>query len=271
MIGVTAASLAAALVGCQHFVARQSELPSQTMLIHDQLVIYTDFPLPPKHRMLEELADERRELLSKLALPPSEEPIHVYLFETNEAFRKFIARFYPNFPDRRAFFMQSDTRLAVYAHWGDRIAEDLRHEVAHGYLHSVVPHIALWLDEGLAEYAETPPGTAGINAAHVQSLAEELAAGRWRPHLERLEQLDNMAGMSQLEYAEAWAWVHWMLEDSQLTRDELRAHLDDVREGRETPPLSVRLREQIESPEASLVEHVRLLAEQTPHRSKAGL
>ena len=53
---------------------------------------------------------------------------------------------------RRAFFVETDTQLSVYAQWGDRVAEDLRHEVTHGYLHAVVPNVPLWIDEGLAEF-----------------------------------------------------------------------------------------------------------------------
>ncbi len=55
----------------------------------------------------------------------------------------------PSFPARRAFFVETDTRLAVYAYWGDRIAEDLRHEVAHGYLHACVPADSALAGRGL--------------------------------------------------------------------------------------------------------------------------
>ena len=77
------------------------------------------------------------------------------------AIGEYLTRNFPSVPSRRAFFLETDTRLAVYAHWSDRVAEDLRHEVAHGYLHSVVPGLPLWLDEGLAEYFEVPRGQNG--------------------------------------------------------------------------------------------------------------
>ena len=91
--------------------------------------------------MFEELTAQRPDLCHRLALPCSDEPIHVYLFETAERFPGFIKLHHPEFPDRRAFFVETDARLLVYAQWGDRVAEDLRHEVAHGYLHSVVPNV----------------------------------------------------------------------------------------------------------------------------------
>ena len=57
---------------------------------------------------------------------------------TNPLLQSFSAISQP-----RAFFVESDTRLNIYAYWGDRVAEDLRHEVTHGYLHAMVPHSAL--------------------------------------------------------------------------------------------------------------------------------
>ena len=83
--------------------------------------------------------------------------------------RSFFRDRYPDFPKRRAFFVETDTQLAVYAQWGDRVAEDLRHEVAHGYLHAIVPSIPLWLDEGLAEYFEVPRGQNGLNRTRRRS------------------------------------------------------------------------------------------------------
>ena len=108
----------------------------------------------------------------------------MYLFPTAERFESFMHVRYPDLPLRRAFFVESDTRLMVYAYWGDRVAEDLRHEVAHGYLHGVVPRLPLWLDEGLAEYFEVPPGMAGLNRPHVELLADA-ATHDWRPNLPR--------------------------------------------------------------------------------------
>ena len=130
-------------------------LPDRHDVFLDQLVVHSNFELPGQHRLLQELNAQRTDLSSKLALPISDEPVHVYLFADAERFGQFMQRRYPNFPQRRAFFVETDTKLAVYAHWGDRVAEDLRHEVAHGYLHAVVQNLPLWLDEGLAEYFES--------------------------------------------------------------------------------------------------------------------
>jgi hypothetical protein len=246
--------------GCTGFERRPSTLPLKNTLVFDPLIVHSDFNLPPRHRLLEELVQERTELLTKLQLPKSDEPVNVYLFETEERFREFIKRDYPDFPNRRAFFVETDTRLAVYAQWGDHIAEDLRHEVAHGYLHSVVPNLPLWLDEGLAEYAEVPRGHGGVNRPHLQLLLEKLASFGWKPDLPRLERLTSAAEMTQLDYAEAWAWVHWLMETDPARRQIVHGYLEELRTVEVIPPFSVRLRGWFPQPDPLLVAHLRALA-----------
>src|SRR4029078_10796938 len=110
--------------GCAWFITKTLALPCRNVIVLDQLFVYSDFGLPPRHRLLDEVAAQRGELFQRLNLPASDEPVYVYLFESEERFNAFIKSQYPDFPARRAFFVESDTRLAVYAHWGDRVAED---------------------------------------------------------------------------------------------------------------------------------------------------
>ena len=248
------------LPGCTSLSSRPSALPLKHTLVLDPLVVYSDFALPPHHRLLEELVLERNELLAKLQLPKSEELLNVYLFDNEERFREFIRQYYPGFPQRRAFFVESDTRLAVYAQWGDRVAEDLRHEVAHGYLHSVVPNLPLWLDEGLAEYAEVPRGHAGLNRPHLTLLLDKLASFGWKPDLSRLERLISASEMTQLDYAEAWAWTHWLMESDSARRQIVQGYLEELRKGEVVPPFSVRLHGWFAQPEPLLISHLRTLA-----------
>ncbi|HUY36139.1 MAG TPA: hypothetical protein VMV69_25595 [Pirellulales bacterium] len=250
-----------AFSGCANWLAPRPALPARHTLVLDPLIVYSDFPLPPHHRLLDDVAAERGDLMSKLNLPKSEESIHVYLFDTEATFQAFVGQHFPEFPARRAFFVESDTRLAVYAHWGDRVSEDLRHEVAHGYLHAVVPQLPLWLDEGLAEYAEVPRGDAGVNRPHVNLLAARLAGDVWRPNLERLERLHLVADMTQLDYAESWAWVHLLMETDPARRELLQAYVQSLRRDGKAPPLSARLRPWFPQLDAMLADHIHALAE----------
>jgi hypothetical protein len=129
--------------------------------------------------------------------------------------------------------------------------------VAHGYLHSVVPRLPLWLDEGLAEYFEVPRGLDGVNRAHVVALTAESEKG-WRPNLERLEHLLTTAELQQGDYAESWAWVHFLL-DKPERRQILQVYLRGLGKPQSLEPLSVQVRRAVPQADKQLVEHVQVL------------
>lgn len=218
-----------------------AELPRRSEVLAGQLVIRADFPLAEQHRLVRELEALRIDVSQGLDLPVSDEPVYLYLFENHERYDAFAGRYFPGFPVRRAFFIETDTRLAVFAPWQDRIAEDLRHETTHGYVHAVVPGVPLWLDEGIAEYFELPRGEHGRHEDHIAQLAGRLLEGTWRIDLLRLESLQTAGELTQDHYAEAWLWVHWMLHSSPARRKVLQDYLADLRRDGQTAPLSVRL------------------------------
>jgi hypothetical protein len=217
-------------------------LPSRSEIVAGQLVIHTDFPLAEQHRIVRELESLRADVSQQLGLPISDEPVHLYLFENKDRYDAFAARQFPGFPSRRAFFVETDTTLSVFAVWQDRIAEDLRHETTHGYVHAVVPTIPLWLDEGVAEFFELPRSEQGVHAAHVAHLSGRLLEGTWRPDIDRMEALASAGELSQDHYAEAWCWTHWLLNTTPQRRRLLQDYLTDVRRDVKTAPLSSRLR-----------------------------
>jgi hypothetical protein len=249
------------LAGCMTLQRMQGHpagsLPADHLLMLGQLVVHSDFPLPEDHRLLLELQSLRGDVLSVLALPESREPIQVYLFETTEDLQRFARARYPNFPDRRAFFMESDTRLAVYAFWGDRVAEDLRHEVAHGYLHASVPRVPLWLDEGLAEYFEVSRGEHGLNRRHVEELRAALAVGQWKPDLARLKNLGDGSTMTQLDYAESWLWAHWLIHGTPEGKATLQTYLRSLRgQPEQELDLAAALGQQFPNPAVEVLRHL---------------
>jgi hypothetical protein len=238
--------------GCRGLPQRPS-LPPAHEESGNQLVFHCDFELPPQHRLVRELNDERQLISSTLALPPSDERIDVYLFHDAETYAHFLARRFPKVPSRRAFFVESDQQLAVYAHWSDRVAEDLRHEVAHGYLHSMVRDLPLWLDEGLAEYFEVPSAQAGLNRPHLELLADMMRFNGWQPNLARLETLSDAAQMNQCDYAEAWAWVYFTMAEP-ARRELMTTYLADLRRYGTVESLPTRLAKRYTPLNAALAE-----------------
>ena len=219
-------------------VAR-SALPDARKVVRDGLIFHSDFYFPKRHRLIEELIGQRLRMQETLGIEASEEPIHVFLFEDEPTFREFLNEQHPSFPDRRAFFLRSPTNLVVYAHWNAKVAEDLRHEVAHGYLHSSVPNVPIWLDEGIAEFFESGPNAGGRHAAHISYLTAEYTAGHWKPDLKRLETLTQPGELSQLDYAEAWLWARFLTSHSSETQKMLSDFLEACQhDTKEVTPLS---------------------------------
>jgi len=243
LFALVAASL---LGGCAHLAinavgSTSGDLPDRSEVVAGQLVIHADFPIAGQHRLVRDLETLRTDVSQELGLPVSDEPVHLYLFEDTARYDAFTAKHFPNFPVRRAFFVETDTTLSVFAPWQDRIAEDLRHETTHGYVHSVVPTVPLWLDEGIAEYFELPRGEQGAHRDHIAHLNGRLLEGTWRIDMARLESLTSPGELSQDHYAEAWCWVHWLLRTTPARRKLLEEYLDDLRRDGQTAPLSVRL------------------------------
>ncbi len=243
----------------------EAGLPSRTEVVAGQLLIHADFSLAGQHRLVRELESLRTEVSQELGLPISDEPVHLYLFENPARYEAFVAARFPGFPARRAFFVETDTTLSVFAAWQDRVAEDLRHETTHGYVHAVVPAVPLWLDEGIAEYFELPKSQQGRHEPHLAHLSGRLIEGTWRPDMARMEALAAAGEMSQDHYAEAWCWVHWLLTTSPERRMLLENYLADLRRDPATAPLSIRLRQSGPSDlAAELRGHVEMLSAAGP-------
>jgi len=166
---------------------------------------------------------------------------------------------HPEFPNRRAFFVKSDTDLKVFAFWGSRVGEDLRHEVTHGYLHSTVPNIPLWLDEGIAEYFEVARGKGGVNGPHIYHLSNAFRNGEWKPDLARLEMLKSANELSQRDYAESWLWVHFLLSGDETTRSLIQDVLSQLRETGASNPLRPNIDAHVPDYEAQLILHLNML------------
>ncbi len=256
----TALVLTLVSIGCLRHQRNGDSLPDREVFSRDQLRIHSDVPMPRNHRLIEEITARRRDIASDLLLPLSDEPINIYVFENVADFEGFVGKRHSAFPDRRAIFVRNDTTLNVYAWWGEHVGEDLRHEVTHGYLHSVVPGIPLWLDEGLAEYYERPRGSEKLHEEHVASLVNVVREKAWSPDLRKLESLRDAATMSQLEYAESWLWVHYLMRSGDANRQLLQDQLARLRMKGDSEPVSMVMGEELPLHHSRVLDHLGELA-----------
>lgn len=203
--------------------------------------ILTDSPLRKHDPVVQELIRLDRLVGSTLRLPPCTRPIEIYIFADQDSYQRFMAYHYPELPARRAFFIAEGPREVVYTFHGERLGEDLRHEACHALVHATLNTIPLWLDEGLAEYFETPPGSNGLHRRHLRGLVAA-AEGGWMPGLTRLESFTDVRQMDAADYREAWAWVYYLLHSLPDGPELLFDYLEQLRAGSSRPLSSLLFR-----------------------------
>jgi hypothetical protein len=123
---------------------------------------------------------------------------------------------------------------------------DLRHETTHALLNASLPYVPLWLDEGLAEYFEMPRGSRASGNPH-QRLVQWQTMVRRVPDLQGLEQISELRQMGTGQYRDAWAWVHFLLHESDQSRRVLRGFLRELQA--HSPPGSLARRIAAEIPD----------------------
>ncbi|MCH9654695.1 MAG: DUF1570 domain-containing protein [Planctomycetes bacterium] len=245
------------ITGCHSAAKNQSvQLPARHSVSAEQLIVLSDFKLGQDHELFQDLIKLREDVAETLNIPLNSEQVTVYLFTNELEYRNYLDTTYPGLPPRRAYFVGTPKELAVYTFWGERIQEDLRHEFTHGLLHASLKTVPLWLDEGLAEYFEVAGNTPGqINRDHAARLTTALNNG-WKPDMKRLEQLEKVSQMQRVDYQEAWAWVHFMLNGTPETKDTLLEYLAELKTNEEPEALSARLPRDIPGVDQRFVSYV---------------
>jgi hypothetical protein len=222
------------------------QLPNKNQLRVSQFLLYSNLELNPDTPLFQELAQLPEQVYKELELPHAGTLVQVYLFEDRISYEHFMQAKYPDLPKRRAFFVAQPRGvgggedLLVYTYWGDKVREDLRHEMTHALLHSVLKDVPLWLDEGLAEYFEVDPAWQGISPRHLEHIRHG-SANDFHADLTRLEQVGLVAQMSPGDYREAWAWVHFMLGENAQGKAVLTGYLQQLRTNPNPGPIQPRL------------------------------
>jgi len=221
-----------------------------------QFSCHADFPLAPQQPLLNELTQLTQDLRVKLGAAPPRETVHFFLFQAKDTYQSYMKQYFPRVPYRRALFIKGRGPGMVFAYQGADFEIDVRHECTHALLHTWLPQVPLWLDEGLAEYFEVPRDKRVTQNPHHAVVAVAVRDGQL-PRLEELEPLDNLDEMGRDEYRDAWAWVHFMLHGPREAQDELTRYLDELHAGSEPGKLSERLRRRMPDLSRRLVEHFR--------------
>ena len=241
--------------------------PGKRQLRVSQFLFLSDGELKGEQAVFKDLEKLRDQVIKELAIPTANTVVYVYLFPDRERYDRFMKSRYPDLPERRAFFVAQPRAvggaddLIVYTFWGERVHTDLRHELTHALLHSVLKDVPLWLDEGLAEYFEQPAESKGVSYRHL----EILRLAGFPLDVNRLEQVSRVQDMKEPEYREAWAWVHWMLQGSDKGKEVLQGYLQQLRTNPTPGPLQPRLAAEV--PDVSEVVRNHLKQIEVPFRN----
>jgi hypothetical protein len=209
----------------------QPLVPTKHQVRTGGFILFSNFPVkddPPAVQSLEAL---ERDLAEHLDFHPSEgeDPVEIYVLDDRNAFIHFLKFYYPELPQRRAFFLAQGSQRIVYTYASRQLGEDLRHEATHALLRGAFGDLPLWLDEGLAEYFESDLTRPGALGERIAPITADLKSG-WLPDLARLESLSDIREMSPRDYRESWAWVHLLLNGSKPGRSVLLAALAGLNE-----------------------------------------
>lgn len=228
-------------------------LPGEKTFRKGALIFHSDAEVSENHPLFLELASFPEEVCRVLELPVTDKPIHIYLFKDRLAFETYIHVEFKDIPSRRALFvkrpgttLQRQETLQVLAFWGDRVQDDLRHELTHATLNGVLQELPLWLDEGLAMYFEVGVAAQGKHQRVLNALEPALNEGSWKCDLQRLEGLKDVSQMGLADYQEVWAWVHYLMHSSPLKRSALLAYLKERRKAGTAPGFTELRQEEVQ-------------------------
>ncbi len=199
--------------------------------------IHADFDVSTAPQLRPELSNLASDLQELLEINASEQPVHVVLFATGHEYQRYMHNYFPQLPERRALFIQDRGPGMLFAHWHADVISDLRHEITHALLNDSSQPLPLWLDEGLAEYFEVQRQQRLDGNVYLAEVTRRAAEGIV-PSLKQLEDIEQLQDFKEPQYRDSWAWVHFLLRRSTMTRQILKRYLAELRSGAQPLPLS---------------------------------
>ncbi len=246
-------------VGCALLLAATANLQAERRWPDERVmhpfVLHADFSLAGQQGLVAQLSRLQDDLRQTLGVQSSQEPVHLFLFQRERTYQAYIKEYFSTVPARRALFIKERGPGMVFAYRHAEFETDVRHESTHALLHGALPMVPLWLDEGLAEYFEVPPGQRAYEHEHLSKTRWYARFGRV-PNIERLEEIDALDRMGQSEYREAWALVHFMIHGPPAARQVLRDYLSDIQAHSPPGVLSQRLQRRFPNLDAALGDHL---------------
>ena len=190
--------------------------------------VFAEFD-PGMRDLWKNIADVTRELRELVGVEPSGGSIQIILFRDQASYLRYLASSIPQSRQRKAIFYQNGDLFQIYTFRHAQLLTDLRHEYTHALLHQSLPYVPLWVDEGLAEFLEERPADRE-KSSRLSAMRWKCRTG-WKPSLTTLEKIPSAAAMSGDNYRDSWAYVHYLLMDSDRSQNEFREFLQAISAG----------------------------------------
>jgi hypothetical protein len=220
-------------------------------------LIRSEFALRDVQALVDDLGDLQADLERMLHLKCEPGEIQIHLFRNRWSYNDYLSKRVPDGTKRQALFVQGTDAGRVYAYRHRGIETDVRHETTHALLHTALPYVPVWIDEGFAEYFEVPPGQREKHNPHQGELKWAIRFG-WRPRIEKLEAKQDLLDMNSKEdYRDAWGIVHFLLHGPPAAKEALAEYFEEIQSGKKPDPLSQHLRRRIPNLEQQIVDHLK--------------
>lgn len=219
-------------------------------------LIRSEFALRNIQGLVDDLVDLQADIERQLGVKCEPSEIQIHLFRSRASYVDYLSKRIPDGIKRKALFVQGTDAGRVYAYKNGDMETDVRHETTHALLHSALPYVPMWLDEGLAEYFEVSPGLREKHNPHLGELKWVIPFG-WRPSLERLETKRELNEMKKNDYRDSWAVVHFILHGPPAAREALAKYFEEVQSGKAPTPVSQHLRRKLPNLDQQIVDHLK--------------
>jgi hypothetical protein len=222
-------------------------------------LVRSEFPLQDVHELVQDLGDLQQDLEEMLGLRCQPTAIQIHLFNSKRSYNNYLRIRVPEGVNRQALYVPGTEPGAgrVYAYRQRDLDIDVRHETTHALLHTALPYVPIWIDEGLAEYFEMPVSLRAKGHPHRKELRAAIQYQRWHPNLKGLEANKKLMDMGANDYRDSWGIVHFLLHGPLEAREALSVYFDQIQSGAPPTPLSELLRERIPDLEQEIVNHLK--------------
>ena len=171
--------------------------------------------------------------------------VNVLIFPDRQQYFSHLEKTLPKAPRRNSLFIVRSGQPTILVVQGATLLQDLTHEAVHSLNHLTFRNTSmpLWMDEGLAEWAED--SVEQQSRIHGKALRQLLGGQRMllpEPiSLASLEKIKSTTRADAVDYAASWAWCRFLLSQNYGCRGIWNRYLQDIRGGQQAGRLSHRL------------------------------